>query len=349
MTEHSTPKARADTFDGDAISRVDREFLASLGDHPLARHPLYSVPYPPRPNYDGCTGVSEMAEAQKACFPGALDWMLVNYAYYADAFMGKGGIISLVDGKMLTIASMRALMQPYAIVEEGPRGGIKRTSVVDVWMAHPQRAEIDAIQTRSDRLRPTFTEDGLIVYNRYWPPAHPAEGGEIKTFESFFARLLPDAVEREWFWHWLAHKARKPWVPMVAIVMVAEEFGTGRGTLFDILDLLFGADYVVPCTFGELTGTSAAARFNDRLANALFAVVNEAIAEEGHQQTQRRLHYDALKNVIDPSPTQRRRFEAKGQHAYAQRSAMSTIIATQHRVSCRTMTGAPKSSPAAAR
>ncbi len=121
MTEHSTPKARADTFDGDAISRVDREFLASLGDHPLARHPLYSVPYPPRPNYDGCTGVSEMAEAQKACFPGALDWMLVNYAYYADAFMGKGGIISLVDGKMLTIASMRALMQPYAIVEEGPR------------------------------------------------------------------------------------------------------------------------------------------------------------------------------------------------------------------------------------
>ena len=138
-------------------------------------------------------------------------------------------------------------------------------------------------------------------------------------------------MEREWFWHWLAHKARRPWVPMVAIIMVAEEFGTGRGTLFDILDLLFGEDYVVPCTFGELTGTSAAARFNARLADALFAVVNEAVAEDGHQQTQRRLHYDALKNVIDPSPTARRRFEAKGQHAYAQRSAMSTIIATQHR------------------
>ena len=55
----------------------------------------------------------------------------------------------------------------------------------------------------------------------------------------------------------LPHKARRPWVPMVAVITVAEEFGTGRGTMFDILELLFGNDYVVPCTFGELTGTSA--------------------------------------------------------------------------------------------
>jgi hypothetical protein len=48
-------------------------------------------------------------------------------------------------------------------------------------------------------------------------------------------------------------------------------------------------------------------------------------------RSQRRLHYDALKNVIDPSPTQRRRYEAKGQHAYAQTSAASTIVATNHR------------------
>ena len=318
-------------FGGDAISRADREFLASLGDHPLARHPLYSVPPPSRPNYDGCTTVDDRTAAQQARFPAALDWMLVNYAYYPDAFMGKGGSISLVDGKTATIANLRALMQPYTIVEQGPRGGFKKMSVVDAWMTHPQRAHIDGVQCRSDKPRPTFTEDGLIVFNRYWPPAHPTEGGDLAPFETFFARLFPDDTERNWNWHWLAHKKRKPWVPMVAVIMVAEEFGTGRGTLFDILDLLFGKDYVVPCTFGELTGTSASARFNARLADALFAVVNEAVAEDGHQQTQRRLHYDALKNAIDPSPTARRRFEAKGQHAYAQRSAMSTIIATQHR------------------
>ena len=109
---------------------------------------------------------------------------------------------------------------------------------------------------------------------------------------------------------------------MVAVIMVAEEFGTGRGTLFDILELLFGEDYVVPCTFGELTGKSAGARFNDRLANALFALVNEADDEDGHLQARRRMTYEALKNAIEPSPTARRRFEKKGQDAYAQRSAL---------------------------
>jgi hypothetical protein len=318
-------------FDGDAISRADREFLASLSDHPLAQHLLYSAPPPPRPDYKDCTTLADRTAAQAACFPAALDWVTINYAYYADAFIGKGGVISLVDGRIETIASLRGLMQPYTIIEEGPRGGIKKTSVVDVWMMHPQRAQIDGVQTRSDKPRPTFVEDGVAIFNRYWPPAHPRSAGEIESFESFFRRLIPDDAERAWLWHWLAHKTRKPWIPMVAVILVAEEFGSGRGTLFDILDLLFGETYVVPCSFGELTGTAAGARFNARLADAPIAVVNEAVAEDGEQQAQRRLHYEALKNTIDPSPTARRRFEAKGQHAYAQRSATSVMIATNHR------------------
>ena len=40
-------------FDGKAISKADREFLDSLNNHPLMRHPLYSVPAPPRPRYLG--------------------------------------------------------------------------------------------------------------------------------------------------------------------------------------------------------------------------------------------------------------------------------------------------------
>ena len=82
MNEHGAPGANRNTFDGDAISRADREFLASLGDHPLVRHPLYSVPHPPRPNYAGCTTIVERQTAQEMCFQAALDWMLVNYAYY---------------------------------------------------------------------------------------------------------------------------------------------------------------------------------------------------------------------------------------------------------------------------
>jgi hypothetical protein len=321
----------SNAFDGEAISRADREFLARLGDHPLLRNPLYSAPPPPLPDYAALGSLAAVEAAQKACFVAALDWLLVNYAFCKSAFMGKGGIISLVDGEMGSVASLRGFMQPYALVCEGPRGGTKIVSVVDDWIRHPLRVHIDKIQTRFDRPRPTFNEDGVNIYNRYWPPAHPTSGGEIKTFEAFFTRFIPNDTEREWMWNYLAHKARRPWVPMIAVIMVAEEFGTGRGTLFDILELLFGEDYVVPCTFGELTGTAAGARFNDRIANALIATVNEAADEDGYQQAWRRLDYEALKNAIEPSPTARHRFEAKGQHPYAQRSARTTMIATNHR------------------
>ena len=144
----------------------------------------------------------------------------------ATRLMGKGGIISLVDGKIGTIGSLKGFMQLYTIVEEGPRGGLKKMSVVDVWISHPSRAHIDAVQTRSDKPRPTFEENGLTTFNRYWPPAHPTRGGEIETFKAFFARLVPDEKERQWLWNYFAHKARKPWVPMVAVIMVAEKFGT---------------------------------------------------------------------------------------------------------------------------
>jgi Family of unknown function (DUF5906) len=330
MSERPIPKASPDAFDGDAISRADREFLASLSDHPLVRHPLYGAPCPPTPDLSNLTEQDREA-AEEAAFAAAVDWLLVNYAYREGAFMGRGGVISLVDGEILAFADLRGRMAPWELVRIGPRGGVKRLSPVDDWRTARARISIRREEMRSDRSRPTFIEAGYHILNRYQPPVHPAEGGAIAPFEAFFAQLIPDEMERTWFRHWLAHKVRRPWVPMIGLILVAEDFGTGRGTLFDILELIFGEEYVVPCTFGELTGTSSASRFNARLADALFVVVNEAVAEDGHQQTQRRLHYDALKNVIDPSPTQRRRYEAKGQHAYAQTSAASTIIATNHR------------------
>ena len=55
------------------------------------------------------------------------------------------------------------------------------------------------------------------------------------------------------------------------------------------------------------------ARFNARMADALIAVINGAVDEDGHQQAQRRLDYEALKSAIDPSPSARRRFEEKYQ------------------------------------
>src|SRR5262249_50629565 len=154
----------------------DREFLTRLGDHPLLRNPLYSTPPPSLPDYATLATDAAVEAAQRACFAAALDWLLVNYAFCMNAFMGKGGIISLVDGEMRSLVSLRGFMQPYALVSEGPRGGTRIVSVVDDWMRHPLRAHIDKIQTRFDQPRPTFEEECVIVYNRYWPPAHPTSG-----------------------------------------------------------------------------------------------------------------------------------------------------------------------------
>ena len=309
-------------FNGEAINRADREFLASLHDHPLVRHPLYSTRCPP-PN----------ANNPDAAFQAALDWMLVNYGYFGGAYLGRGGIISLVDGQIVSKSSWRDLMMTHVIEgPPGPNGGKpKLVHVVDVMLRHPQRIQIDGIQCRCDKPRPTFEEDGVTIYNRYWPPAHPKSGGEIETFKGFLARLIPDEKERKWLWDWLAHKIRKPWVPMIAIIMVGEEFGSGRGTLFEILELIFGEDYVVPCSFGEITGRAPGARFNTRYAHALIATIGEADDEDEHLQARRRLTFEALKNAIEPSERTRKPNEMKGHDSVTQRCARSTIIATQHR------------------
>jgi hypothetical protein len=145
-------------FDGEAISRVDREFLAKLGDHPLMRNPLYSVPPPSSllSNYlamPASASAAAIEAAENARFTAALNWLLVNYAFCKSAFMGKGGVISLVDGEMGSIKSLDIFMRPYAV-----RDGRKTVSVVDAWTEHSLRVHIDKIQTRSDQPRPTFVK-----------------------------------------------------------------------------------------------------------------------------------------------------------------------------------------------
>jgi hypothetical protein len=322
----------AKTFDGDAISRRDREFLESLSDHPLKQNPLYGTPCPPVPDFGSFDPKNAIQVMTRLAFHEKVaTWMLANYAYREGAFMGRGGAISLVDGEVITLADLRGRMMPWAMIHVGARGGIKMRSPVEDWMLSTARISIRREEVRPDRPRPMFTEDGYNIFNRYRPPVHPTTGGDTAAFHRFLAHLLPDEAERKWYVHRLAHKVRKPWIPMTGLILVAEEFGSGRGTMFDILGLLFGKKYVVPCSFGELTGRSAGARFNLRKADALFLVVDEAVSEDGEQQAHRRLDYEGLKNAIEPSPTAQHRVEPKGQEAYTKTFAGTVDIATNHR------------------
>src|SRR4051812_22754387 len=197
-----------DIFDGDAISRADREFLASLDAHPLRENPLYGTPCPPPPDF-GPFDPNDAAQtaARLAFFADIVTWMLANYAYREGAFVSKGGAISLVDGEIISLPDLRGRMAPWALLHSGPRGALKVRSPVEDWMLAKARRSIRREEMRPDQPRPTFTEDGYAIFTRSRPPAHPATGANLGVFESSFARLIPDEAERTWMWHWLAHKA----------------------------------------------------------------------------------------------------------------------------------------------
>src|SRR5262249_12466338 len=118
-------------------------------DHPLMHNPLYSVPPPSSllSSYLAPTATSAAAieAAENARFEAARNWLLVNYAFCKSAFMGKGGVISLVDGELGSIQSLKVFMRPYAIKDEK-----KTISPVDAWVEHPMRVHIDKIETRSE-------------------------------------------------------------------------------------------------------------------------------------------------------------------------------------------------------
>jgi hypothetical protein len=337
MTERaSVPNSNPDVaFDGETIARADREFLAGLADHPLKRNPLYGIPCPPcapQPNYGDLDGEAEESRQEREeAHAVAQDWLLVNWAYREGAFRGKGGAISLVDGEVIQMTDLRERMAPWDLRSIGPKGGKHSDSPVSAWRASPFRLSIRREEMRPGMPRPVFEEDGYKIFNRYRPPAHPTEGGDIAPFLEFFGRLYPVDEERAWMWNYLAHKVRKPWVPMVGTIMVAPQFGAGRGTLSEILVLLFGKQHVEVCSFDEITKSTGPGRFNKRIADALIVYVNEAVSEDGSQQSQKRLQYEQLKIFVDPSPTQLRRFEQKNHEASSQVSSATVMIFTQHR------------------
>jgi hypothetical protein len=333
VTYHRADRKPPDPHEiGEKLKRAARERVAAADAKPEPE-PETDEASPPQPDRQA-TPMDQIAIVADAgqTHRNAVDWLLQEMAWASSAFMARGGIVPIYPGggEPVTVNALRTEMRAYDLVETGPRGGIKRISPIDAWLTLPEKVRVAGWRMRPQLPRPLFREGGHLFINTYAPPAHLTQGGELATFERFLERLIPDVVERAWFLQWLAHKVRAPWVPMVAIIMVAREYGTGRGTLGEILGKLFGETYVKPCDFAMFTGSSAAARFNTMFADALVVLVNEATEEDGHRWHVRRSAYEALKSTVDPNGSMLRRYEAKGQNAYFGPSAMSTIVATNN-------------------
>ena len=67
--------------------------------------------------------------------------------------------------------------------------------------------------------------------------------------------------------------------------MAQDTFGVGRGTLFKILAELFGHEYIARPEFGDVIGREGQAAYNEWIATAILALVNETSSEEDHRYT----------------------------------------------------------------
>jgi len=179
----------------------------------------------------------------------------------------------------------------------------KTIPFTDVWKKSSETLRADYAA-----MRPDFPDDDIMrirtarVMNTYFPPLHDAKTGGTDTFHEFIGHLIPKRNEAEIYIDWLAAKVANPSYRMPGMVMVTPAYGTGRGTLCQIMGALLGTRYVVEIPFSQLVGSGGQSVFNEFLADALMVTVPEALeeTEDRSKWLSRRLAYEQLKLVCDP-------------------------------------------------
>ncbi|MGL1921591.1 MAG: bifunctional DNA primase/polymerase, partial [Hyphomicrobiales bacterium] len=238
---------------------------------------------------------------------------------------------SVSDDEKFTLANFRTSMMPYCGVEVGPKGGEKKINPVDVWLSNPNRIEVSGTRMRPDMERPTFDEHERLWINTYRPPnLGSMHGGTADGGVALMEQLVPDERERKWFMQWLAYKWKNPHVPGPAIIMVARDFGTGRGTFGVLLKLLFGNRYVKNVSFDIFSGQNYQSQYTEWALNALFAIVNESSAT-GDVSSYKAKHnvYEHLKETVEPRPTEKQ-YVLKGEGSIDAVSSLTSIIMTNN-------------------
>lgn len=196
----------------------------------------------------------------------------------------------------------RDLTAPYYTEEQGPRGGNKLVRLADQWMQHAKRRQVRTVALRPDRPTPLYIEDGGVHLNIYRPNPLPETGEPRPGFE-FLERLLPVESERRYFTQWLSQKVLNPSIRGPGIIMVAHNtYGTGRGSLVQLLRRMFSPRLVRNINFDTLSGRTYQSQYNEWLTDSLIVAVDEAqetTSNVSRWQT-RSNAYEKLKEIVDP-------------------------------------------------
>jgi hypothetical protein len=229
----------------------------------------------------------------------------------------------------MTVQHFKNFSAQYYSTETGPRGGMTVTMLADLWLREPGRCTVKQTEMRPDKPFPFFTESDVSYYNTYRPLTLPTGGTADMGFD-LLEKLLPVEAERHYFTQWLAYKLMHPDVRGPGIIMVAnDEYGTGRGSLIEMIKMMFAPNLVREIDFETLSGKGTQGQYNEWLVDALLVAVNEAQEASGSKWQQRISAYEHLKEIVDPGKHSVY-VKRKGLNNYMGRTSASILVMTNH-------------------
>ena len=308
------------------VTESAAEKLARLAERAAQGAGIFKPADPPAPK----GGEPEMSGDD--AFEAIVRHLIENYGVCAAD--NRTPVYPLDGTAPMTVANMKLKYAPYVLVEVGPKGGVTKTHPVDIWREHPDRVDLAGaayMPWSKERLVWNDTLGGLTL-NTYRAPVHGEPGGGLELWEAFLEHLLPDASERAWLVNKLAAKAQKPAVPGVATLLVASQQGTGRGTLFQIIEGLFGERNCITLDRNKLFGSEGQAQYTDWRANRLVGFVHELLVGDGGASLHHRRQemYEHLKIVAEPE-SQTFDVVEKFKGTRSAVSHLSLMMATNHR------------------
>jgi hypothetical protein len=283
---------------------------------------------------DGEEAEGEQTDIMEA----VVNTLLQDYAFCRTDL--RAPIYPLDGAAALNVTNFKLDMAAFAVTTKGKRGAETTVHPVDLWMAHPERINVVGRDYRPDapgeRVAWDVDQGGLVV-NTYRAPSHeavpdgPARDAALALWQRYIEHLVPDAGERHWLVNKLASKVQRPELPGVVTLMVAPHQGTGRGTLFVLLEFMFGRRNCITLDRNKLFGKEGQGQYTDWRAGRLFGFVHELLAgDSGGGFQHRRLEmYEHLKVVGDPAAMAFDVVE-KYQGTRAAVAHVSLMIATNH-------------------
>ena len=130
-------------------------------------------------------------------------------------------------------------------------------------MSSRTTGKVDALDFRPGDPRLIIrNEDGSSVVNTWRRGGIQPAAGDPKPILDFFERFIVDARSREHVTQYLAHLVRYPSVKIEHAIIITGGYGTGKGTLRDILISMFG-----PCNVQKIEGDELTDRNNSKWVN----------------------------------------------------------------------------------